>query len=194
MTGILFVLSAPAGTGKTTLMSRLLQVMPQVVRSVSATTRSPRPGEIDGVDYHFLSFEQFERERRANAFLECAQVFGHWYGTLRSRVEELVKAGKHVFLVIDTQGAASVKAKLDAVTIFVSPPSMEELQRRLQERGTECEQSLERRLEQAKRELEQASSYDYHIVNDDLDTAFEALCHIVIDESHHTRSETNSQT
>lgn len=151
-----------------------------MVVSVSFTTRPPRLGEIDGQDYHFLSREEFESRLKADEFLEYAEVFGHLYGTSRRYVEERLHGGKHVFLVIDTQGAMQVREKIDAVTIFVSPPSLEELERRLQNRKTESAESLKRRLAWALHELEQRHLYDYHIVNDNLEIAYHELRNIVL--------------
>ena len=141
--GKLIVISAPSGAGKTTLLKLLFERFPTLVASVSATTRPPRPGEIDGVDYHFLTSEEFARRRTAGEFLECCEVFGrgHWYGTLSGEVSPSLAAGKSIVLEIDVKGTLAVlEAYPDAITIFVHPSSSEELERRLRGRGTESEE------------------------------------------------------
>ena len=181
--GKLIVVSGPSGAGKTTVMHRVFQRCPlPLVPSISATTRPPRPGEVDGVDYHFLAPEQFEKLRAAGEFLECFEVFGrgHWYGTLRSEVVPRLEAGKWVVLEIDVQGALAVVEQFpEAVTIFIRPGSIEELQRRLRNRGTETEEALRRRLEQANTELRQADRYQFQVVNDDIDQAVGQICLIL---------------
>ena len=182
--GRLFILSAPAGTGKTTLIQMLAREFPNIHQSISCTTRPQREGEIDGVHYHFLSQEEFEKKRQASDFLEWAEVFGYYYGTSASFVEEELKKGSHVFLVIDTQGAAQIMKKQPAISIFLSPPSMEELERRLLERKTEGAEKVKERLARAKLEMESSKNYSYHIINDDLETAYQTLRSIVIAEEH----------
>jgi guanylate kinase len=150
--------------------------------SVSATTRPPRPGEIDGEHYYFLRPEEFCRRRKAGEFLECFEVFdnGTWYGTLLSEVAPSLEAGKWVVLNIDVQGAAAVVARFpDAITIFLHPGSSEVLEQRLRHRQTESEEALRRRLEQAKKELALAERYRYRVVNDDLDRAVDEICRIL---------------
>lgn len=173
--GKLVVVSGPSGAGKGTVLKGVFQcTTTPLVTSVSATTRTPRPGEVDGVDYHFLTREKFAQRRRREEFLECCQVFGggHWYGTLRGEVEAGLEAGKWVVLEIDTQGASAVtKCFPEAITIFIGPGSLEELERRLRGRNTEDEQSIQRRLRQAREELAMADRYQHHVVNDDLDRA-----------------------
>lgn len=186
--GLIFVLSAPAGTGKTTLVRMLADEFPGVYESVSCTTRSARPGEIEGVDYHFLSSSMFEEKLSQGDFLEHAEVFGHYYGTSSTLVEEKLSQGKHVFLVIDTQGAMMLqKKKISAIYVFLSPPSHETLRERLTQRKTEKPDVIERRLLWAKKEMERIDRYDYHIVNDDLALAYAVLRSIVIAEEHKTR-------
>lgn len=180
--GHLFIISAPAGTGKTTLVQMLTDKFPQVVRSVTCTTRAPRPGEVNGKDYYFLTEEEFQKKIKAGDFLEYATIYGYHYGTSKSLVEKDLKAGKDVILVIDTQGALHLKGKVDATFIFISPPSFDELKKRLLKRRTESPEVIEKRLAWARRELEMISHYDYHIVNDDLSVAFEALKNIIIAE------------
>lgn len=186
--GLVFVVSAPAGAGKTTLVRMLANEFPSVVESVSLTTRPPRPGEVDGVDYHFVSPSVFDEKVEAGDFLEHAEVFGNGYGTSKSHLESLQKEGKDVFLVIDIQGARQVMEKIQAVSIFIFPPSMQELERRLASRKTEDVASIERRLSCAKKEMEAASFYHYHIINDDLHSAYDSLRSILIAESHRVRA------
>ena len=179
MTGKLVVISGPSGAGKTTLLKRLYASSPvPLVTSVSATTRVPRPGEVDGVDYHFLTKEEFARRRERADFLECFEVYqrGDWYGTLKSEVAPRLAAGKWVVLEIDVQGTLAVLEQYpNAVTIFVRPSSLAELERRLRDRGTESEAALERRLEVARRELTSVDRYRYQIVNDDVELALKQL-------------------
>ncbi len=182
--GKIVVLSGPSGVGKTTVLCRLLEVCPlPLVRSVSATTRPPRPGEVEGVDYHFLTPEEFARRREAGQFLECAQVFGSgdWYGTLESEVIPSLQAGKWVVLGIDIQGGAAVVAKHpDALTIFLHPASWEQLEARLRGRKTDPEAAVEARLARARRELAEAHWYRYHVVNDDLQRTVDEICQILM--------------
>ncbi len=183
--GFVFVLSAPAGTGKTTLVRMLAQEFPCIYESVSCTTRPIRPGEVEGKDYHFLNTEQFEAKIAEGDFLEYAEVFGYYYGTSKSVVTKHQKMGEHVFLVIDTQGAMKLKSQgFPAILIFLSPPSLEELQRRLINRRTDPQDVIEKRLSWAKKELARADKYDYHIVNDRLEEAYAVLRSIVIAQEH----------
>ncbi len=181
--GRLIVISGPSGSGKSTLVREVLGRYPgQLELSISATTRAPRAGERDGVDYQFLSQEEFARRREQGDFLECFEVYegGHWYGTLWSQVAPSLAAGKSVVLEIDVQGTLAVLERYpDALTIFVEPGSIDELERRLRRRGTESEQSIERRLAGAKREMAFADRYRYRIVNDDLEAAIAALCRLL---------------
>jgi len=186
--GKVVVVSGPSGVGKTTVLRQLLQHAPvPLVPSVSATTRAPRPGEVHGVDYYFLTPEEFARRRQRGEFLECFQVFGKdcWYGTLRSEVTPRLEAGKWVLLEIDVQGASDVMRQYpDAVTIFLRPASPDELQRRLRGRGTEGEQAIQSRLEQARKELAQADRYRYQVVNDNhkVDRAVSEIREILLQE------------
>ena len=181
--GQLVIISGPSGAGKSTVLRRLLEQCPVPLRmSVSATTRPRRPGEKDGVDYHFLDADEFQRRRQNGEFLECKEVFGlgYWYGTLRSEVEAGLAAGQYVVLEIDVEGAMSVLEQVpDAITIFLHPGSIQELERRLRARGTEDEVSLARRLEVARRELERADIYQYKVVNDTVQHAVDAICRIL---------------
>ena len=185
------IVSGPSGVGKTTVMQRVFERRPvALVRSVSATTRPPRAGEVDGVDYHFLSKQEFQIRRKRGDFLECFEVFGkgYWYGTLLSEVTSGLAAGKWVVLNIDVQGALSVMQQHDdAVSIFILPASLEQLQRQLRGRGTETEEAIRRRLERAEAELSTAGRYRYQVVNDDLDRAVEQICDILTQESEANR-------
>lgn len=176
----LFVISGPSGVGKGTLVARLRELRPDLGLTVSATTRRPRPGEVDGVSYHFLTGEEFSRRVEAGEFLEWAQVHDHRYGTLRSEVDRLLAEGRSVVLEIDVQGGANVKRLYpDSVGIFIEPPSDEVLEERLRGRGTEDEATVRLRLADARRELELASQYDVRIVNDDLQRATDELARTI---------------
>lgn len=177
--GKVFIISAPAGTGKTTLVNRLKQELEYVRETVSCTTRAPRENEVHGVDYFFMSHDQFKLALSENAFLEWVELYGCFYGTLRHQVEDLQNEGYHVLLVIDTQGAMEIRAKLEAKLIFISPPSMEELRRRLYWRGTESKDVIERRLNWAEHEMKQSHLYDYNIINDNLEQAYATLKNII---------------
>lgn len=182
--GKVVVLSGPSGVGKTTVLRRLLAECPLPLRvSVSATTRPPRPGEVHGRDYHFLSTEEFHRRRERGEFLECYEVYGSgwWYGTLKAEVVAGLESGAWVVLGIDVHGAfAVVNHYPDAITIFLRPNSMEELERRLRGRGTEDEESIQRRLQQARNELALADWYRHQVINDDLDRAVGEICQILV--------------
>lgn len=182
--GLLFVVSAPAGTGKTTLVEMLDDEFSNVVTSVSCTTRQPRPGEEDGIHYNFISEEEFNKKIAEDVFLEHASIYGFQYGTCKEWVAEQQAQGKHVVLVIDTQGALQLKGKIPAVFIFIRPPSLEVLRERLTNRKTESKDVIEQRLKWAEKEIQDAQFYDYQIINDDLATAYEVLRSIVIAEEH----------
>jgi len=169
--GRMLLISGPSGSGKSTICKRLLED-PRVVFSVSATTRAPRPGERDGVEYHFLSKEEFRRRIAAGAFLEHAEVYGNMYGTLRAPMEEAISAGKVYLVEIDVQGALQLKAlDVPGIYVFVAPPNFEALRRRLTGRGTESPEVLERRLQKAEDEYRERVKYDHVVINDDLDRA-----------------------
>jgi guanylate kinase len=181
--GKLIIVSGPSGAGKTTVLRRLFESCPApLVASVSATTRAPREGEIDGVDYHFLSPEEFARRRAAGDFLECCEVYsqGDWYGTLRSEVAPSLAEGKWVVLEIDVKGTLAVLEHYPrALTIFLAPASPEDLERRLRARATESAAALARRLEVARRELAAADRYCYRVTNDDVAKAAGEICEIL---------------
>lgn len=186
--GLLFIVSAPAGTGKTTLVRMLVEEFSTVIESISCTTRPKREGETEGRDYYFLSIEEFEKKIKAGDFLEYAKVFGHSYGTSRSFVENELCKGKHVVLVIDTQGALQLKKVIPATTIFLQPPSLKALKERLTSRNTDSQESIAKRLEWAEKELCLTNQYDYQIVNDDLAVAYQVLRSIIIAEEHRTKN------
>lgn len=177
------VLSGPSGSGKTTIVQRLLRDAPvKLQMSVSATTRPPRAGETDGRDYYFLTDEQFQQRRQRGELLECAEVHktGYWYGTLCSEIERARNSGAWALLEVDVEGALNVVTKYpDAVTIFLTTPSIEVYEQRLRDRGTETEAGLQRRLQTARDELESAQRYRYVVVNDDLDRAVSEICDIL---------------
>lgn len=179
--GRLIVLSGPSGVGKDTVLVRLFELDPTLRYSVSYTTRSPRPGEIDGDHYSFLDEATFRAMAERSEFLEWAEVHGHLYGTSLQRVRNALQRNEDVVLKIDVQGAARVRRRVagEAMFIFLLPPSEEELHRRLQERATESAQDLKLRLQDATSELSEAANYDYRIVNHDVDTAAREILELV---------------
>lgn len=183
--GKLVVVSGPSGVGKSTVMREVLDRYEGRLRlSVSATTRPPRPGEQDGVHYHFLTDKEFSERRERGEFVECIEVFGrgHWYGTPWSEVRPFLAAGKWVLLEIDVEGAENVlKQFTEPVSIFICPASFEELERRLRSRGTENEESIQRRLSVARRELELVGRYEYEVVNETVVEAVDDICQILQD-------------
>ena len=178
--GKLVVISGPSGVGKSTVVREVLgRIGPAIRLSVSATTRPPRPGEQDGVHYYFLTDAEFRRRREAGEFLECIEVFGrgHWYGTLWSEVRSSLPRGKWVILEIDVDGADEVLRQFpEAVTIFIRPDSVEELERRLRSRGTESEDAVQRRLAVARHELQLSDHYEHQVVNVTVSEAVDEIC------------------
>jgi guanylate kinase len=178
--GRLFIVSAPSGTGKTTLVERLVHDVPDLVLSRSFTSRPPRPGEADGVDYNFISRGQFERMIAAGDFLEYADVFGNYYGTSASETERVLAGGQDLVLVIDVQGARQVRLRgFESVGVFVLPPSYEVLEERLRSRSKDSDGAIRRRLEVARSEVGAVAEYDYVVINDEVETAVGRLCCIV---------------
>ena len=178
--GILFVVSSPSGGGKGTLIQRVLDKVSNLSYSVSCTTRAPRPGEIDGREYSFVTTEAFEEMIAAGEFLEWAWVHGKLYGTTRAQVSREISAGRDIILEVDVQGAASVRSLLpDAVSIFILPPSFEVLRQRLQARGTDSPDELDLRLRNASTELRDYSAFQYVIINDELDRAAAEMVAVV---------------
>jgi guanylate kinase len=188
--GILFVLSAPSGGGKSTILKKVMADLPGLVFSVSHTTRTPRPGEENGRDYHFVSREEFLsiQQRQPSGFLEWAEVHGNLYGTSREEVARQLRVGSDVVLDIDVQGAMQTLEAADPVTVFITPPSLAELEKRLRGRSTESEADIALRLENAKKELAYRDRYDYMIVNDRLPEAIECLRAVIITERCRRRS------
>lgn len=187
--GLLVVLSAPSGCGKSTILKGVMQRIPALVFSVSHTTRAPRPGEVNGEQYHFVSRDAFVglRDQEPCGFLEWAEVHGNLYGTSVAEVNSRCEQGQDVVLDIDVQGAAQVRKRAHPVTVFIVPPSLSVLEKRLRGRGTETEEAISKRLENAGAELALVDEYDYVIVNDKLDEAVESLCSIIIAERSRQR-------
>jgi guanylate kinase len=179
--GLLFILSSPSGAGKTTLSRMLLAKDPQVKLSVSATTRPPRPGEEDGVHYHFVSNEEFDRMVAEDDFYEWAHVFGHRYGTPKGVIREGLKEGQDYLFDIDWQGTQQLKQKddQDVVTVFVLPPSLPELRKRLEARNQDSSEVIDGRMERARAEISHWAEYDYVVINDDVDECFDRVCEVL---------------
>lgn len=174
--GKLIVLTGPSGVGKGTLMRSLLQRHPELYYSVSATTRAPRPGEVDGKNYYFISRSKFEQLLAQGEFLESAEFAGNYYGTPREAVLSQVQSGKLVVLEIELEGARQIRASFpEALSIFILPPSFEELERRIRGRGQDSDEAIARRLQRAKQEIAAADEFDIQIVNDDFETALTAI-------------------
>lgn len=179
----LFVISGPSGAGKSVLIRRILDDLPAIRFSVSSTTRGPRPGETEGIDYHFISREQFQADIEAARFLEHAQYSGNLYGTNRHEIEEAERLGQDLLLDIEVQGARQLQEKgVEAVYIFVAPPSFAELERRLRSRNTEDEVAIQRRLRQSVEDVSHVHRYQFVIVNDNLEEAYSRLRSIFIAE------------
>ena len=189
--GILFVISAPSGAGKTSLVKELRVQVDGFSVSISHTTRTMRPGEIDGVDYFYINSDKFEEMIAAGEFLEYAKVFGNYYGTAQATVENALSAGKDVLLEIDWQGARQIKKLLpDCQSLFILPPSREALWQRLQKRGQDNAETIERRMRESISEMSHFSEYDYLIINDDFDKAVNEMRSIVVA----SRLKTSSQS
>ncbi len=184
MGGSLFIVSAPSGTGKTTLLRRVMQEVGHLVFSISHTTRSPRRGEVDGHDYYFVDSDRFSAMIENNAFLEWARVHGNYYGTAISPLSSRLEQDYDVILDIDVQGAALVRAAgtFPSVSIFVAPPDLDELEQRLRGRGSDDEETITRRLTNARQEMAQRHDYEYLLINDRLDDAVSMLCGIIYAE------------
>ncbi len=178
--GLLILVSGASGTGKGTVCKKILSDMPEIFYSISATTRQPRPGEVDGVEYFFITKEEFKTWIAEDKFLEYAEVYGNFYGTPLHKIEERLSRGENVLLEIDTQGALNVMKKVpDGIYIFLLPPSLEELKNRIKNRGTETPETLERRLNAAKAEIEIGKKYQYVVVNDTVDEAVKKIKAII---------------
>ena len=187
LTGMLLVVSGPSGVGKGTIVKRIMENDPSIVFSGSATTRAPREGEVNHRDYHFVTEAEYDELVAQDAFLEHAEVHGHRYGTLKSEVEKRIADGQNVLLDIDTQGALQVMEKAPgAVSVFILPPSFQELERRLRGRQTETEADILRRLANARAEVKLLPRYTYALVNGDLDQACRTMEHIVKAEKQRT--------
>ena len=185
--GMLLVISGPSGAGKGTLFKKLLANDESLSFSVSVTTRGPREGEVDGVDYFFITNEEYDKLLEEDAFLEHATVHNNRYGTLKSQVEKIIESGKSVVLDIDPQGAKEVvKQRPDCVSVFILPPSYAELRKRLYTRNTDDPVEIERRLGNAKGEIDQVNMYKYAVVNDELETAYNQVAAIVAAEKQRT--------
>ncbi|MGN0941749.1 MAG: guanylate kinase [Selenomonadaceae bacterium] len=181
--GSLIVVSGPSGAGKDTICSAFLEREKNIAYSVSATTRAPRAGEVDGKNYYFVTREQFESMKEHDELLEWAEVYGNYYGTPIKKIQEKIAAGQDILLEIDTQGAMNVKRRFpNGVFVFILPPSLDELQRRIRGRGTEDEKTIEKRLGASVGEIKMASDYHYVIINDEVETAVEKLMAIVTAE------------
>ena len=191
MQGNIFVISAASGTGKTTLIARLLQHHSDIRVSVSHTTRAPRRGEENGKHYHFVSVPEFERMIEEGQFVEYAKVYGNYYGTSTQSLESLTRQGVDVILEIDTQGAEQIRRQLpQAYSIFIAPPSLATLEQRLHQRAADAPQVIAVRLAEARNEIEQARLFDYLVVNDDLTAAEAALLHIIKSQRFYLESQT----
>lgn len=176
----LFVISGSSGVGKGTVLKGFLERNPEFMLSISCTTRSPRPGEIDGVNYFFISKEEFQDCIKKEKFLEWAEFAGNFYGTKKKYIKQCLEEGKDIILEIETKGAMQVKKQMpEAVLIFICPPSYETLENRLRGRHTEDEATIQKRLDEVKKELKAAENFDYRIINDDLETAIQTLEEVI---------------
>ncbi|MBP8629171.1 MAG: guanylate kinase [Negativicutes bacterium] len=186
--GILFVLSGPSGAGKGTICQELLRQIPNLQYSVSATTRKPRLGETNGINYWFKEKDEFEEMIKNDLLLEYAEVYGNYYGTPKEQVLKILKSGKNVVLEIDPQGAMQVKAKFpEGVFIYILPPSLDELAARITKRGTDSKDSIKKRLAAATEEIQYALKYDYVVVNDKVETAVDSIATIISAEKFNSK-------
>lgn len=186
--GLLFVVSAPSGAGKTSLCRAITDSLEKLTHSISTTTRNPRPGELDGRDYYFVSQERFQEMIQAGDFAEWAEVHSNFYGTSRRVLDDMISKGLDVILDIDTQGAKQIKARYDsAVFIFIMPPSLDILEERLRNRKSDHEDEIRKRMQRSREEIRDYAMYDYIIVNRDFDRALTELRSIVISERCRTR-------
>ena len=177
--GTLYIISAPSGAGKTSLVQSLLTMLPDVVASVSHTTRPPRPDEVDGRNYHFIDEARYQRMVEDGEFLEHAKVFGNYYGTSRQHIQEQLLLGKDVVLEIDWQGARQIRQLMsDCMSIFVLPPTLQALADRLRSRGQDSDEIIEKRMKEAVSEMTHYAEFDYIVINDDFDTALQELASI----------------
>jgi guanylate kinase len=177
---LLFVISAPSGAGKTTIVKEVLRRYPDFKFSVSATTRKIRPGEVDGKDYFFLTREEFEKKIANGELIEFEEIYSNYYGTLKSEVEKAIAAGQNMVFDVDVKGGLSIKKEFpDAILIFIKPPSIEILRKRLEGRGSESKEQIDRRLRRVPMELEKGELYDYIIINDELTKAVNEVCNII---------------
>jgi guanylate kinase len=187
--GRIFVISAPSGAGKSTLRRAILKRFPNIQYSISYTTRAPRTGEQNGVDYHFISLDAFLAKRRQNQWAEWAKVHGNYYGTSAPFLDQAIASGQDIFLDIDVQGTVQILERYPrAVTIFIMPPSLSVLKQRLEKRGTESAREIEKRLRNAQREIDRNGMYDHIIINDDLQTAIQTLARTI--DAHRNGNET----
>lgn len=178
--GTLLVLSGSSGVGKSTIIAQVLKQRKELYFSVSCTTRAPRPGEVDGVNYYFISREEFQKRIERGEFLEYAEYVGNYYGTSMTVIREKLEKGVDVLLDIEVQGAAKVRERMpDAASVFIVPPSFEELAQRLRGRGTDSEEKIQKRLETARREAKEIKNYDYIVVNDTVDHAAQEVLAIL---------------
>lgn len=190
LSGNLFIISAPSGAGKSSLISALLQRHQDMKVSVSHTTRTPRPGEHHSVHYHFTSTEDFRQRISDSEFLEWAEVFGNYYGTSRHTISDMLSQGMDVFLDIDWQGARQIKEQVpEAIGIFILPPSLPELEQRLRQRGQDSEEVIVKRMSKALSEMSHADEYQYLIINDSFEHALQQLEHIVLAQRNLTASQ-----
>ncbi len=179
--GIFFVITGPSGAGKTTIMETVLDSDNRLSYSVSHTTREKRKGETDGEDYHFIEVDEFKEMKQSREFVEWAEIYGDYYGTSKAEIDRIEGNGRDPFLDIDVQGAAQIRRnpEVNAVFLFVAPPSIEELRRRIENRGTESEETLNKRIRVARKELDRIREFDYLIVNEELDRAITDLRAII---------------